>query len=208
MDKFIKISYRELAYNYIKDKVWSFQYRPGDKISIASIAQGLNISNTPVREALSLLESEGLVETVPFTGPRVVTFTEEELYQHRIGTVALYLGCYNMCSYLNLTSALIENYEAALQKQIELPEDAETIHQVEISTAVDYSFVRTLENKTISNMGRVSLNVGRLESYFDYEKGKRTKRSSVEEHQAILQALKENDFKKIKKAILTHYHFE
>lgn len=207
MDKFIKISYRELAYDYIKNKIWSFQFRPGDKINISSIAQALNISNTPVREALSLLESEGLVETVPFAGPRVIVFSADELYQNRIGTVSLYLGCYNMCLFLNQTAALISNYEAALHKQIELPEDAEPVLHVEYSIAVDYCFVSTLENKTLFSMGNISLNQARLDAFLDYEQGKMTKQRSVKEHQAILDALKKGDYDQIKKALLTHYYF-
>jgi len=50
------------AYEEIKNRIIYFDLRPGDKIFESEIAKSLNISRTPVRESLLILENEGLVE--------------------------------------------------------------------------------------------------------------------------------------------------
>lgn len=57
-----KESTREFIYRTLKQSIIEFYFIPGDKISEPSIAEELNVSRTPVREALILLENEGLVD--------------------------------------------------------------------------------------------------------------------------------------------------
>jgi DNA-binding GntR family transcriptional regulator len=49
------------AYDYIKKRIMSRIYAPGQKIMDSQIAAELNISRTPVRDALRLLEHEGFL---------------------------------------------------------------------------------------------------------------------------------------------------
>src|SRR5215217_945547 len=52
---------------------------PGARLGEVEIADRLGVSRTPVREALSRLAAEGLVEIAPNRGARVVTWTVAEL---------------------------------------------------------------------------------------------------------------------------------
>jgi GntR family transcriptional regulator, rspAB operon transcriptional repressor len=58
----MKQELRSRAYEKIKDRIIYFDLRPGDKIFESEFAKDLKISRTPVREALLMLENEGLVE--------------------------------------------------------------------------------------------------------------------------------------------------
>lgn len=62
---------------------------PGDRIVETEIAQQLGISRVPVREALRLLESQGLVVSEPFKGIRLMPVTRERLDQALEARVAL-----------------------------------------------------------------------------------------------------------------------
>jgi len=60
----------------------------GDKLNPADIAERYGVSQTPAREALQLLASEGLVRNDAFRGARVAELSAEEyeeLYLMRIG---------------------------------------------------------------------------------------------------------------------------
>lgn len=62
---------------------------PGDRIVEAEIARALGISRVPVREALRLLESQGLVVNEAYKGIRLVSFSKERLKQALEVRVAL-----------------------------------------------------------------------------------------------------------------------
>ena len=70
----------------IAGRIVNGDLKPGDDLNSVELATRFGTSRTPVREALMLLEKEGLVEIPPRRRPRVahVTFQEiEELYQIR-----------------------------------------------------------------------------------------------------------------------------
>ncbi|MGY2082407.1 GntR family transcriptional regulator [Blastococcus sp. SYSU DS0539] len=52
---------------------------PGARLGEVELAERLGVSRTPVREALTRLAAEGLVEVVPNRGARVATWTVAEL---------------------------------------------------------------------------------------------------------------------------------
>jgi DNA-binding GntR family transcriptional regulator len=74
--------FRYTAYNVIKDRIIHLQLRPGEKILEAEIAAGLNMSRTPVREALLMLEHEKLVECKGSTGFTVRRFSAREVEEY------------------------------------------------------------------------------------------------------------------------------
>lgn len=50
-------------------------FLPGDRLVEADIARQLGISRVPVREALRLLESQGVVISIPYRGMRLIPIT-------------------------------------------------------------------------------------------------------------------------------------
>lgn len=65
--------------SYVRDLVLRDELRPGDRIRQEDIADRLGISRAPVREALRMLEAEGLTEHAPNKGARVPKLTMHEL---------------------------------------------------------------------------------------------------------------------------------
>ena len=54
---------RDNVYRYLKEKILNNEYLPGEKLIETRIADELQVSRTPVREALMMLEKEKLVHT-------------------------------------------------------------------------------------------------------------------------------------------------
>lgn len=55
----------------LREQIVQGTYKPRQKLNLDQLARELNVSNTPVREAMARLERLGLVEIVPYSGPRV-----------------------------------------------------------------------------------------------------------------------------------------
>jgi DNA-binding GntR family transcriptional regulator len=74
------------ALREIREAIRKGKLKPGDRIVEMQLAEEMQISRFPIREALRYLEKEGLVETKPFKGTYVAQLTErdmEELYSLR-----------------------------------------------------------------------------------------------------------------------------
>lgn len=54
-------------------------YGPGDRIREPEVSERLGISRAPVRQALGILEHEGMVEVVPWRGARVINPSPDEI---------------------------------------------------------------------------------------------------------------------------------
>ena len=58
----------ELAYSRIKELVINAQFKPGEQLQITELSEQLDVSVTPVREALTRLLAEDLIVSVPNRG--------------------------------------------------------------------------------------------------------------------------------------------
>jgi DNA-binding GntR family transcriptional regulator len=78
----------EEVYNAIFGRLMSLQIAPGERLSIDALARDLGVSPTPVREAMSRLESEGLVHKTHLVGYRASSQLTrkqfEDLYDLRL----------------------------------------------------------------------------------------------------------------------------
>jgi DNA-binding GntR family transcriptional regulator len=64
---------------YLREAILHGQFRPGDRIRQEEIAERFGASRLPVREALRMLEAEGLTEHEANKGARVPRLTQHEV---------------------------------------------------------------------------------------------------------------------------------
>jgi DNA-binding GntR family transcriptional regulator len=67
------------ASEVIREAIIEGRLAPGQRLKEEELARELGISRTPVREALLILESEGLVESVPKRGASVRSYAVDDL---------------------------------------------------------------------------------------------------------------------------------
>ncbi|SKA14326.1 DNA-binding transcriptional regulator, GntR family [Pilibacter termitis] len=72
-------SNREYIYRTIQESIVEFYLRPNDRINEIAIAEKLNLSRTPVREALILLEKNCLIEVRPKVGTFVTKINSNSI---------------------------------------------------------------------------------------------------------------------------------
>ena len=77
------LSLKDHVYNYISEKITEGDLKPDEKINEKTIMQDLNVSRTPIREALIQLSTEGYLENIPrrgFTVKQVDMKKAKEVY--------------------------------------------------------------------------------------------------------------------------------
>lgn len=78
----------ERVYLHIKNKILNNELKPGSRVEYDSLIEELGVSRTPLRDALNMLDQEGLIEIKPRAGtfistPKVKDI--EEIYDIRKG---------------------------------------------------------------------------------------------------------------------------
>ena len=65
----------------LRERILSNDIAPGTRLVMRDVANEYEASDIPVREALRMLERDGLVETTPYRGARVTTLTAKEVQE-------------------------------------------------------------------------------------------------------------------------------
>ena len=73
-------SLRTRVANAIRDAIIEGEFKPGEKIPENDLAEELGVSRTPVREAIHILEQQGLVEVRPRYGTFIAALDWQEAY--------------------------------------------------------------------------------------------------------------------------------
>ena len=81
----------ERAYAWIRDQIVSSAFAPGHRLVLGRIAETLDMSVVPIREAIRRLEAEGLLIYQHNVGASVAVVDEAE-YVHTMQTLALVEG--------------------------------------------------------------------------------------------------------------------
>jgi GntR family transcriptional regulator, rspAB operon transcriptional repressor len=69
------------VYEELKGAIVDLRLAPGEPLREATLAEQLGVSKTPIREALTRLEQEGLVETTSFKGAVVSSYSRQDLLE-------------------------------------------------------------------------------------------------------------------------------
>jgi len=70
---------RETVYDYLRGKILCGEIPPSSRLVELHLARELGVSRTPVREALHILEREGLLESIPRVGYLVKRINPDEV---------------------------------------------------------------------------------------------------------------------------------
>lgn len=193
---------KEMIYQSIKAKIYDGHYRPGEKIVIARIAKEYDCSDIPVREALSLLESDKLIAFKPHVGAIVSHLSLDEI--ENIFNVRKVLEGYATAL---ATDHLKDEDIHKLEEILSTADEAYNEHDYTNFNKLNNEFHMTIYNKSNNDI-LVQLiedlwkNANRYDSVF--EKNDTYIQQSIEEHYAILKLLKEKNSTSAQEKMLKH----
>jgi DNA-binding GntR family transcriptional regulator len=195
---------RGQIYNKIKKEILSGSISPGSRVLEGRLARQVNVSRTPVREALHILEMEGFLESFPRVGYRVREITWEEVVEiNEIRAVLEPLAAKKAIesedqSYINaLEQVLIQSEVAAKQDQLG--------SFLQYDTEFDEIIVRASGMKTLLDIWatlRHRLRLYRMGAQDPHSLDTRLR--SIRGHWKILECLKAKDKEGVNGAIIEH----
>lgn len=190
--------------NAIRKAIIKGEFKPGEKLSEISLSEFYKISRTPIREAFKQLEREGLVEIIPRVGTCVTKPTEKELAELFTMKEALEgLAARLLVEQGNIKA--IEGIRKAVAQMEKAVETSDHNLYVEANSIFHEAILEGADNSKLNYTLNLLLNqIGYSRYvYLTIEAPQRIEKS-LQEHQAILQALLEGDSEKAEKAMREH----
>ena len=114
------------VYTAIKEMISNHRFQPGARLNVEKISKELEVSRTPVWEAVRRLQQEGLLENIPYRGVFMAEMTLEralELYQVREALE----GLAARLAALYANEKLIEKMGETLENQIKVIEKGDLV---------------------------------------------------------------------------------
>lgn len=188
----VNVSLRQLAYDALKKAIMGMDiYGHAEPIRLdeRQLSAELGVSRTPIREAITLLEQEGFVRSVPRRGIFVVRKTKAEL----IDTITLWAALEGMAARLACARASDRDL-AQLRRLVGAAEEAEddVSEYSEKNLAFHQAIVRLSGNSQIMDLaGNVILHMRAIRAVSVRQEGRLE--TSRREHRLILAALEARD---------------
>ena len=193
---------KEIVYLQLKESIFKNDI-PHDMILTETLlAETLNTSRTPVREAVADLVKEGLLQLIPRKGIKVREISESEKEQIIfLRTVIELEGYKNICE--KLDEKIIADFYDLIEQQKQCVEDKNPIVFIELDQQFHFKPIRIAElfflEEVLLNMYDLTRLIGHKALY---KEGRMAE--VIEEHTAIVKALEERNFVKIEEKLLEH----
>lgn len=107
MKKSIKVTLSEKIYQKLRNDIITQKIPCGKKLTLQSLKTQFDVSHTPVRDALTRLNEEGLISYYSNCGINVVTFTEQDIHNLFNFVSELDSISVKFCKYLISQSSLL-----------------------------------------------------------------------------------------------------
>ena len=197
---------KEQTYDIIMKKILTQEYPLGSRINIGQLSQELGVSNSPIREALNLLEQQGLVVTVRNSGISVVNLSQRDRYELSQMTLFWLTGSYNYCREVGHVRQLCDSLEAELTIQKECYERKDVYEFNRHANLFDRCFIAATGNNRLLMQFDALFPLLFLGSLYNQENWDRDWRIGLEQHEKILLAVQEDRSDEAIEALGEHYY--
>ncbi len=193
---------RDVVFNTLREAILKGDLKPGERLMELQLAAKLGVSRTPIREAIRMLEQEGLAVTMPRKGAEVAKMTLKDMedvleIREALDELAVRIAC----------EKITDEQMKRLTDAKDLFETSTRSGDVKMIAEADVSFHDVIYEATGNPKLETLLNNLREQVYryrVEYIKDPQNYPVLIREHEAILLALKERNVKKAENAMHEH----
>lgn len=188
---------KEDIFDSLVEKIISGQYKPGDWLRQEEIASQLDVSMTPVREALDLLAAAGLAERVPYRGVRVPQPTVEEIAESYAMRLLLEKSV-SRAAALNREEAHVDELKRIVRQAGKLMRLDDMSASRELSGDFHFTVVDAAQNSMLTRVYKMVVNTFPdwmlYQAMFEHPEAlEQSIKEEYEEHLAIVEAIEARD---------------
>lgn len=198
----LKEKMKDVAYSKLRERILSGSIPPKASLSEEAMAKELGVSRTPIREAVLMLEADGLLKIYPNKGPVVIGLGFEDMIwisQIREGLEGI--AARIACDAADKSRLLDLRKELEKNNDLEQAENKETsfrigreIHKIILESTGNHRMIRIVENMT-----------DQLERIMVLSRSApRRAELTLEQHFGIIDAVLEGNYDEAEKRVRNH----
>jgi len=195
---------RDVVFHTLREAILKGELKPGERLMELQLASRLGVSRTPIREAIRMLQQEGLAVTIPRRGAEVAKMTEKDMedvlqIREALEILAVKLACEKVTKeQLGQLEKAVEGFERAVKTG-----DLKQIAQSDIDFH-DKIFGAADNPKLVTLLNNIREQIYRYR--IEYLKDEKNYPNLIEEHRQIFQGLKNRDKDFV--AVMTEKHLD
>lgn len=190
---------KEVA-QHVRDGIFSGRIRPGERLDQDAIAETLDVSRLPVREALITLEAEGLIRIVARRGAFVARLTQQDIRDH--------FEMFGLLSGLAAQRAATTIGRDHLRRLEELNESLRRSDDPSEHDRLNFEFHQTINH--VGASGRLTSGLAMLSNsmptrFLEFGTETELRTRAVDEHAQIIAALRSSLEDEAAAAVVSHF---
>jgi DNA-binding GntR family transcriptional regulator len=191
----------EYVHDYVRRAILNGDFAPNEQLSQVQIAKELGVSRTPLREALRLLEREGLVETQTHRKARVAGISVEDLEETYMARIVLE-GMAIRLTVPTMTTEDLAQLEAEMGRMAHFADQADLDRWERPHKEFHMLLVRAAGGRLIALMSQLSDHCERYRRMHSLTPN--VLGAVLKEHRAIIDACKARDPDRAAAALVDH----
>ncbi|MBO5070401.1 MAG: GntR family transcriptional regulator [Roseburia sp.] len=193
---------RDVVFQTLREAILKGELKPGERLMEVQLAEKLGVSRTPIREAIRMLEQEGLAVTIPRRGAEVAKMTEKDMedvlqIREALDELAVSIACEQ------ISLEQLEMLKQAMREFEESTKSGEIKKIAEMDVLFHDVIYQATGNPKLVNM----LNNLREQMYryrVEYLKDEKNYPTLIQEHKQIVEGLSKKDKEKVTAAMHMH----
>ena len=200
MDAYLPL--RDVVFHTLREAILKGDLKPGERLMELQLAAKLGVSRTPIREAIRMLEQEGLAVTIPRKGAEVAKMTEKDMQdvlqvREALDELAANIACER------ITQEELDELVTAMHEFETSPRTKDLKRIAETDVKFHDVIYRATDNPKLVNM------VGNLREQMyryrvEYLKDEKNYPTLLKEHKEIVEGFRSKNKGMIAEAMRTH----
>lgn len=193
---------RDVVFHTLREAILKGELKPGERLMELQLASKLGVSRTPIREAIRMLEQEGLAVTIPRKGAEVAKMTEKDMedvlqVREALDELAATIACEQ------ITKEELEELKHTMHEFEEYTKTGDVKRIAEADVRFHDIIYQATDNPKLVSM----LNNLREQMYryrLEYIKDEKNYPTLIKEHSEIVEGLSNKDKAKVTAAMHMH----
>ncbi|MCA3597696.1 MAG: GntR family transcriptional regulator [Methylobacterium sp.] len=179
----------------IRDLIRSGELEPNSRVNELELAERFGISRTPLREAIKILATEGMLELLPNRGARVAAVNEAEIDEMLEVIAGLEANAARLLA-KRITDSEIADIAELHEVMLEAYEKRDEAHYFTLNRQIHEAMMRAAKNATLAQLyAGLSSRIQRFR--YAAHKTPEQWRRAIDEHEDMLRLMIERDGEKL-----------